>query len=227
MLQDILPYDQDKFKNEFTKTPVYDRIQNDFDELTWDYHFNWYNPAYTPRRQWGDKNLQKTRFSMVIFYYLNFLTEKNPKHIYDLGCGWNIFKKYIPSIIGIGAEPIDGEDFFGDSHDYFDDDFIKGHQNYFESVFSINAIHFVPMSNIRKRILDFASIVKPSGRGFVTFNAMALMCADTEINVPRQELELWIRQQLSDLPFTVLQFDMDLTQINNIMDGNIRLIFEK
>ena len=30
--------------------------------------------------------------------------EKNPKTIYDLGCGKNLFKKYLPNVIGIGAE---------------------------------------------------------------------------------------------------------------------------
>jgi hypothetical protein len=224
MLLDVKPYNQDEFKIEFTKTPLYARIQNDFDKLIWNY--DCIDFAYsTPRQKWGDKNLQKTRFSMGIFYYLSFLTEKNPKNIYDIGCGWNIYKKYIPSIIGIGAE--DGEGFFGDIQDRVDDDFIKEHQNYFESAFSICALHFCPMSDIRKRVLDFASMIKPSGRGLVTFNAARMMERDLTIRLPKQELELWIRQQLSNLPFTVLQFDMNLDKMNSGIDGNIRLVLEK
>ena len=226
MQQDVKPYNQEEFKKQFTKSPLHARILTDFDELYWNYHCDDFDYG-TPRQHWGDKNLQKTRFSVGIFYYLNFLTEKNPKNIYDLGCGWNIFKKYIPSIIGVGSEPMDREDFFGDINDYVDDDYIKGHQNYFESVFSICALHYVPMSDIRKRVLDFASMIKSSGRGFITFNAQRMLDRDTKIKISQHELESWIRQQLSNLPVTVLQFDMDLTKINNGMDGNIRLIFEK
>ena len=226
MLQDVNPYNEEEFKKQFTKSSLYLCLLNDFDKLLWNYNTDPYNSG-TPRQHLGDKNLQKTRFSVAIFYYLNFLIEKNPKEIYDLGCGWNIFKKYIPAVIGVGAEPPGREDFFADIHDFVDDDYIKGHQNYFESVFSICALHFVPMSDIRKRILDFASMVKPSGRGLITFNAQRLLERDPNITIRGNELELWIRQQLSNLPFTILQFDMDLRKMDSGMDGNIRLIFEK
>ena len=226
MQQNINPYNEEEFKEQFTKSSLYLRLLNDFEELIWNYHCDPFDIG-TPRQHLGDKNLRKTMFSVSIFYYLNFLTEKNPKEIYDLGCGWNIFKKYIPAVIGVGAETPDGEDFFGDIHDFVDDDYIKGHQNYFESVFSICALHFVPMSEIRKRVLDFASMVKPSGRGLITFNAQRLLDRDPNITIRGNELELWIRQQLSNLPFNILQFDIDLRKINNGMNGNIRLIFEK
>lgn len=226
MQQDIHPYNKEEFEKQFTNLPLHDRLLNDFDVLMWDYYTDPYD-AGTPRQHLGDKNLCKTRFSVAIFYYLNFLVEKNPKKIYDLGCGWNIFKKYIPSVIGVGDETPGGKDFFADIHDYVDDDYIRGHQNYFESVFSICSLHFVPMTFIRKRVLDFASMVKLAGRGLITFNAQRLLDADPNMTKRGHELELWIRQELSDLPFTVLQFDLDLKKINNSMDGNIRLIFEK
>jgi hypothetical protein len=168
----------------------------------------------------------KTKFSVVPFYYLEFLTEKNPKTIYDLGCGWNIFKKYIPSIIGVGAEDPKSEWFFADIHDYIDDEYIRGHQNHFESAFSICALHFIPMSDLRKRVLDFASMIKPGGRGWVTFNAMRLLERDEKM-IAHKNLELWVRQQLSNLPFTILQFEVNLTKLDNGLDGNIRLILEK
>ena len=226
MQQDIKPYIEDEFKKQFTDSPLHKRLANDFDKLMWNYNSDDF-PYGTPRQHQGDKNLVKSRFSVVPFYYLKFLTEKNPKNIYDLGCGWNIFKKYIPSIIGVGAEPPGREDFFADIHDYVDDDYFKGHQNYFESVFSICALHFIPLSDIRKRILDFASMVKPAGRGWITFNAQRLLERDPKMYMPTQELELWIRQELSDLPFTVLQFDMNLEKPNEGINGNIRLVFEK
>jgi hypothetical protein len=227
MQQDIKPYNEKEFKKLFENSPLCKQLQNDFDELIWNYKCDDF-PYGTARQQWGDKNLSKTRFSVLPFYYLEFLTEKNPTNIYDLGCGWNIFKKYLPSIIGVGAEPPDRADFFADIHDYVDDDYIKGHQNYFESVFAICSLHFVPMSDIRKRILDFASMVKPGGRGWISLNAQRMLEKDLKMFVmPHKQLELWIRKELSNLPVTVLQFDMDLSKLDEGMNGNIHLIFEK
>jgi hypothetical protein len=240
MLSDIKPYNEEEWKNQFSYSPLCARLSNDFDELTWAYYFGDFSPGrefpvtvmtggFSPRQVYGDKIFCKvSRFSASIFYYLEFLTEKNPKTIYDLGCGWNIFKKYISSVIGIGAEPLGREDFFGDIRDFVDDEFIRGHQNYFESVFSICALHFYPLSDIRKRVLDFASMIKPSGRGLVTFNIQRMIENDQSKKLDsKQELELWIRQQLSNLPFNVLQFDCNLTNLDNPMDGNVRLIIEK
>jgi len=227
MQKNINPYNKEEFKKQFINSSLHARLSDDFDELLWDYFDISLEKYWTPRQLLGDRNFLKTKFSVVIFYYLNFLTEKNPEKIYDLGCGWNIFKKYIPSIIGVGAESPDREDFFGDIHDYIDDEYIKGHQNYFESVFSICALHFVPMSDIRKRVLDFASMVKPGGRGLIAFNAQRMIERDPAMSFRGHELELWIRKQLSNLPFTILQFDLDVSEINSGIDGNIHLIFEK
>jgi hypothetical protein len=225
VLQNINPYNEFEFRKKFELSALFKSIEKDFDQLLW-------NPTSddgyggTPRQQWGDKHPQTSKFSMVPFYYLQFLTEKNPEKIYDLGCGWNIFKKYIPNIVGIGAENPNSQWFYADIHDYVDENFIQGHKDYFESVFSICALHFIPISDLRQRVLDFASMIKPSGRGWISFNAMRMLERDPMMR-SHPNLELWIRQQLSNLPFQVLQFDVDLEPLENGMDGNIRLILEK
>ena len=225
LLQDIEPYNESEFKKKFIDTNLYKALEKDFDRLIWQANGD-DQPGGTPRQHWGDKNLLETKFGVVAFYYLEFLTKQNPKKIYDLGCGWNIFKKYIPSIIGVGAENPNTEWFFGDLHDFVDDDFIRGHQNYFESVFSICALHFIPMSDIRQRVLDFASMIRPSGRGFVAFNAMRMLERDKKM-FNCNDLESWIRSELWNLPFNVLQFDVNLEKLDSGMDGNIRLVLEK
>ena len=225
ILQNIKPYNEKEFKAKFADTPLCKKLQQDFDRLIWNSQCNDFEEG-TPRQHWGDRNLLQTKFSVVPFYYLEFLTEKNPKVIYDLGCGWNIFKKYIPSIIGIGAENPNDKFFFADVHDYVDDDFIKGHQNFFKSVFSICALHFVPMSNLRQTVLDFASMIKPGGRGFISLNAMRMLERDTKM-ISHPDLTTWIRSELFDLPFNILQFEVDLEKLDNGMDGNIRIVLEK
>ncbi len=221
MQLDISKYNQIKFEEEFKKSNLYQILKQDFGILGFDYHYS-HNSNSTPRQSEGDQN-RKTKFSVVPFYYLKFLTEANPSEIYDLGCGWNIFKKYIPNIIGIGAEETQ-DTFFGDIHDIVDNDYIKHHQNYFESVFSINALHFYPLSKIRQRVLDFASMIKDNGFGFLALNCQRMIEAnDITIN----NIEQYVRTELDNLPFKLKVFEVDLTMLDNGMDGNIRIVIKK
>lgn len=262
MQLDINKYNQIEFEEEFKKSNLYQILKQDFDILSFDHHYV-NDPDITFRQLVGAQN-RKTKFSVIPFYYLKFLTDTNPNKIYDLGCGWNIFKKYIPNVIGIGTENIQ-DNFFGDIRDIIDDDYIKYHQNYFESVFSINALHFYPLGKIRQRVLDFSSMIKDNGSGFLSLNCRPMVEADdekfqfmmrlinmrayllklgknvdyleqhirTELdNFPTIEnnadyLEQYIRTELDNLPFELKVFDVDLTVIDNQMDGNIRMVIKK
>jgi hypothetical protein len=177
------------------------------------------------------------KVSVKCFYYLKFLTEKNPKNIYDLGCGWNFFKRYIPNIIGIGAEDNGSGCFYGDLYDKFNDTFVGKHQNYFESIFSINALHFSPLENLKKIILDFVSIIKPGGRGFLSLN-LQRMKEHSEHKFDHfsvLDFDQYVRDQLVEIPVKYLCIDIDFEDhpkslysgIDESMDGNIRLVFEK
>lgn len=227
MLEDIQPYNAVEFRRRFTNTELYQQLTQDFDKIT----FSSIWPGFrhgTPRQHWADRSLWRSKFSAVPFYYLEFLTQQNPKEIYDLGCGWNVFKRYIPNIIGVGAEDPQGPDFYADIHDFVDADYIQGHQEYFESVFSICALHFFPLSELRSRVLDFASMIRPGGRGWLALNALRMIELDRKfLQLETVELENWIRGELHQLPFTVLSFDIDLSRLENGMDGNIRIVIEK
>lgn len=236
MLPDINKYDPIKFKEIFEKTTLYNKLNQDFDILSFDYHFidDYYtSPKVTPRQRVGETTMfpinKYTRFSVVPFYYLKFLTDKSPTKIYDLGCGWNIFKKYFDNIIGIDTKFDDY--FYADTDDYVDDNYIKFHQGYFESVFSINSLHFYPLSLIRQRVLDFGSMIKNNGTGFLTLNCKRMLNYDKHYSLIGQynieELEYQIRSNLSDLPFNFEVFEVDLTCLDNPMDGNIRMVISK
>jgi hypothetical protein len=156
---------------------------------------------------------------------------KQPTSIYDLGCGWNIFKRYIPNIIGIGAEDPNSEWFFADIHDYVDQDFVAGHQEAFESVFSICALHFRPISEIRQIVLEFISMVRPGGRGYLAMNLQRLLELDDaflkEHGTDLTKIEQYVRSKLNELPVNLLCFDVYRIDIDAGFNGNIHIVFEK
>ena len=173
-------------------------------------------------------------FYAASLYYLEFLLEKTPKVIVDIGCGANLFKKLIPNIHGIDPTP---NNHLADEFDFFDSDFSKGHTDAYESVFSINAVHFVSLIEFEKRILEFYNVVKPGGRGFITFNAMRMVentsAQDLQTlfssNSPTPEqLTQYVKTVLNNLTINFLLVEVLINDcVDEIINGNIRLIFEK
>jgi len=217
--------------------PFYQNLERDFDILRWDKLWtHTYVFDMTPRESFGRKRIfpKRSVFSMVPFFYLEPLLKKNPETIYDLGAGWNIFKKYIPNIIGIS--PTHNVDNNSDIHDIVDADFIHGHQNYFKSVFSIGALHFRPLTDLKAVIQEFASMIATGGRGFLALNVMR-MIERTPVEYLKQtlgttvptdnEYSEYIRRVLSEIDLDYLIVDVDLTVMDEWMDGNIRIVFEK
>ena len=232
MLKNINAYKEDKWQEKFIKTDLYKTLCNDYDVMMFDKHSRLIIHK-TPRQIWGDTN-PKTYFSATIFYYLEELFAHNPKQVYDIGCGWNIFKKYYPNIVGISAEPIDSDAYFADIHDYVDDIFIEGHQCYFDCFFSLNALHFRPLSELKLLMQDLVSILKPGGRAFVTFNSGVLTACESNMenildckDPGSTKIEQYIRQQLEDLQVIWHIVDIDLTVFMESLNGNIRLLFER
>ena len=228
MITNINPYVQEQFEEKFRQSSTYQALSADYDKILFEKYFD---PPFagTPRQQIGAGT---TLFTAVSFYYLQFLTQKNPKIIYDLGCGWNIFKKYIPNIIGIGAELPSSTFFYADQHDYVDECFITGHLNFFESVFSINALHFIPLSELQQRVLEFHSMIKPGGTGYLAMNFQRMFERETSDqfhNFTLEEYDNYVRTQLCDLGLDYCVFDVELTEKNRneYMDGNIRLVIRK
>lgn len=159
-MENIKPYVSNEFREFFTKTDLYVSLEKDFDYLFWE---KYGNPV--PRLM-----LQNRVVSLSSFYYLNFLLEKNPKTIYDIGCGTNAFKKYFPNIIGVDPNTDFGN--FPDIVRAFDDAFVEEYENSMDSAFSINAIHFTQISDYNQQINKFLRLLKPGGRAFITFNSL-------------------------------------------------------
>jgi hypothetical protein len=148
------------------------------------------------------------------------------QEIVDLGCGYNFFKPYFANLTGVGAEknPVQ---VFWDMHDLVDDDFYQQHKQHYGSVFSINALHFHPLENIRKIGLNFCEMLKPGGRGFLAMNSARLQeRSETFKNVDINSIEDYVRKQFDNWPYKIVVFDLDLHVKNAWLDGNIRLVFE-
>lgn len=173
-------------------------------------------------------------FFISTLYYLEFLLEKNPKVIVDIGCGENLFKKLIPNIHGIDPTP---DNHLADEFDFFDADFSQGHTDAYESVFSICALHFISLVDFEKRILEFYNIVAPGGRGFITFNVMRMIeltsAQDLQTlfssNSPTpDQLTQYVESILNNLSINFILVEVLINElVNDIVNGNIRLIFDK
>jgi hypothetical protein len=289
MSDNICPYDKIKFKSEFEKTEISKKLEQDFgkDNLIWDkFFYSGLPPNTNPIRKntyITPREAFSNYFSMAIFYYLLPLLAKDYDLIYDLGCGKNLFKPYIPRLIGVGAEHMltigsynrikdpswpdistveefenlsskikqecinyhnfDTAEvcrmnggFHGDVHGLVDDDYVSQHQNYFSSVFSICALHFAPLTMFKKTIVDFNSMIKPGGRGFLSLNLKRMIEFTTEnflINQfstdcpTKSQYEEFLRAELSNSNLNFLILDIDLTVMDESMNGNIRLVIEK
>jgi hypothetical protein len=240
-------YDEDQYKLDFVNHSIYTeiikkdqlfhRIKLRFDSFFYPLEF-YAVPSNNALITVRLAALQLSCFSIAPIYYLDFLLEKNPTKIIDIGCGANVFKRIIPCIHGIDPVPNNP---YADEVGSFDDEFSHTHKDEYESVFSINAVHFISLIDFEKRILEFINIVKPGGRGFVTFN-MARMLERTNYN-DRQKLfntpipdpqaltdyvNLVVQQITQNTTTKFLLVDLFIDkELDEIMNGNIRLVFEK
>jgi hypothetical protein len=169
------------------------------------------------------------------YYYINFLLERSTDSIVDIGCGVNYFKPHLPNLIGIDANPDANFDLF----DHFDEDFANGHTQSYDSLISINTIHFKPINQITKQLLLIAKLIKPGGRGFVSFNLETwLMYSDIDLihslfgQCPQfDDIVNYVDTQIlqTNLDFIVVDWPvLHITHNSSIRDelnGNIRLVF--
>jgi hypothetical protein len=215
----------------FEKNKIYKKLKNDFDYVSFYPHMV-RNILRTPRQIYGEIE-NKTIFSASSFYYIQFLLENNPKIIHDLGCGWNIFKKYIPNIVGVDSTPEDHPFFYADVHALINEHYVKKNQGKFESIISINSLTFGRMSSIRKTVEDFVSMLQPGGRAYLAFNTVQLVKGDPEFsgNNNLHRLDRHIRTELSNVPWEYLVFESDNNphtwQLGDYLDGDLRMVIYK
>lgn len=231
-----------KFKEEFLSTELGKQVRADFDEITCE-QVNYPSIIFmknkfgtTCRELLGNNDLQirnpKTTLSIVTFYYLRLLQEINPKAIYDLGCGWNIWKKYIPNIVGV-----DSQSKYADLLDNYNLDFVSRHQRKFDAAFAINMDvsldDIVTFENIEQQVLTFSTMIRPGGRGYIALPALGLYRFTPKSWYPENnctELSAGevVRDKLLKLPLSTIALDCEFDIFRNASghDGEFRFVFE-
>ena len=219
-------YDPVLFKQEFSKTDIFATMSQDFDLVHFDWHFSATDDLAGTVRQWYGGKDRKTIFSAVSFYYLQYLTANYQGDIYDIGCGWNIFKKYLPNIIGVDKF-YNCKTWKPDIDMWFDESFCQKFHNQLDRIMSINSLHFIPFDQLRKRVIDFFSLLAPNGIGYLSLNLMRMIETDPTLrNKSREEFETIVRTELFDIGYEYLVFDIDFTLFDCFLDGNIRMVVQ-
>lgn len=169
--------------------------------------------------------------SMAPFYYIQYLIYPGVDSVADIGCGMNFFKDVLP----VDVHGIDGVGNY-DEKRYFDHGFVTDRKNYYESFLSIDALHFIPLNDFKKRIMQCIEILKSGGRAFVSMNAARLVSNTDKLfldkmfgtNISGEKFNQYIFQELQSLPVNFLVIDCLVDEIfDEYMDGNIRIVFEK
>lgn len=176
-------------------------------------------------------------FSIAPLWYIQFLIKANPSRIVDLGCGGNFFKSVIEKLYGIPVYGIDPTSLNADEINFFNSEFSQGHTNAYESVFSINAIHFTSLNELAKTIREFHNIVAPGGHAFLALNATRMLeRSDKEwllkefgsVKPTPHQVHDYVRDQLNTLYIDFLIVDLLIDTVpDEYLDGNIRLVFKK
>jgi SAM-dependent methyltransferase len=216
-MQNFNIYDPVLFKNFFVTTELYSQIQKDFDLITWDVDTSSFSiTGMTPRQYRGMKI-----FSAVPFYYINQIGLDSK--IYDIGCGWNIYKKYLPDITGISAEPSESKYFYADEHGIFDDTYVENNLQKFDNVISMNSLHFIPLTEFTNRIHQLKKVTRPGGKIFVMMN-VCQMIAKENSNIKNSAGE-YIRNQMSQFSKDLLCFELDDDRVTeNLSEGTLRFV---
>jgi hypothetical protein len=221
-MQNLNPYNQTEFQTKFKQTHTFSLLDQKYDNVYFDKFFESIEPYYTPRQMYAGG--YPTAISAVPWYYLTYLDSS--KTIVDLGCGMNFFKPYFPNLLGIDTGDV--KRFSADINDYIDDEFYQNHINTYDSLCSINALHFCPLENLRDICLNFSNMLVSGGRGFLALNAKRMLEKSSSLaNLDGENLDNWVRSQFDNFPCKILVFDIDFSVLDAYMDGNIRIVFEK
>lgn len=212
-------YNVDAFQSWFSKTQLYLQMQNDFDILTWDTDLSSFMlPEMTPRQYRGTRI-----FSMVPFYYINQLGMDSK--IYDVGCGWNVYKKYLPNITGIAGEHKNSTYYYGDKHGLVDDQYVENNMHQFDNIMSMNALHFIPLSSFAHRIRQIKKITKPGGKIFIMMNVCQMIALES--SELKNHAAEYIRREMDQFANEVGCFELDDTKVGqNLSEGTLRFVMQ-
>jgi len=206
-------FNKSQFEQEFSKSSIYQQLANDYPvlytevnditEVTKDFSYK------VPRATLREQGI----FVCSSFYYIGMLLETNPKVILDVGCGDNIFKKYIPQIVGL--DPMCEE---ADICEKFNDEFVAKHQGEYDCAMAVQSIHHVSLLGFVDRINQFGKLIKPGGRGYFSTNLGRLVSCtqphefakifDLSRPVTIFDYYCYIKKELEKLDYRIIAADV-------------------
>ena len=161
-------YNKAQYLEKFANSSIYKKLSVEYTQLLSDYEDIKLDNLIGLDSHRSDIE-RNSIFLYSMFYYLEFLLVNNPKVIADVGCGRNFLKKYIPGIVGFDRTPE------ADKQEWFDQQFVNNNLEKFDSAIAINSIHYISLINFVSQINKFGKIIKPGGRGYVTFNLQKML----------------------------------------------------
>lgn len=190
---------------------------------------------YTPRNY----NISRKILNIDSFRILEYINKHGSKPIYDIGCGMNFFSNFYDVV---GMEPTDPSLSIQTIpyiySEKFNSLFADKHENAFPSAIAINSIHFIPIFDVGKRILDFSRVIKPGGLGYATFNVEVLYKHTDDEFLKLNNLfdATSLKNYLNSLIFStnlnIIDYEEKITEQPPLVkydriDGTIRVLFAK
>lgn len=227
-MQDLFllnPYSSEEFELHFPQSPLYPRaleFAKRSSELALKLHGENFRVDYgfdIQPQHYMTARLRLNAASMSVFYYIERLLEKNPTQVIDVGCGENLFKSVIDGLYGI--DPIFPQ---ADEQVEFNSVWATEHENKFDAAMAINSLHFNHLDQFETYIKDFAKIIKPGGRGFITFNLPRLI---ENNSTTFEQAAIECNKVIRDLDLNYIIVDQNYHNVECKANGNIRLVFEK
>jgi hypothetical protein len=242
-IKTINPYCSSSWKKQFKKIPAFQNLINQHDHTIY-----CYKEGHVLKAALGNNVYARTqdilREKKVLdaqpYYYLQWLIEKQPQVILDVGCGINAFQCLWPNIIGIDDRscppPHDPESL----PIHVDETFSLSHRHMCDALVSVNAIHFASLLSIPSKVRSLSQLVRPSGRVFLSFNVETWISATDKDDLKKlfglypdiDKILDYINQQILSLNLKLLVYDWpilsvsDCSPIRDEVNGNVRMVFE-
>lgn len=176
------------------------------------------------RMRGGDLDLQP-------FYILEYISSMSDGVIYDIGCGFNFFKKFY-NIIGI--DPTSDQ---ADIQAPYDLPMAEENKGKMDNVFSINAIHFCQPNELRPRVRGLFDMVKPRGYAYLAINIARIFeefldfdaLSEDQKNKANGILSAYAKANVLDIcQDEVIYWDDTIAnKFDSYMNGNIKILIRK
>ncbi len=225
--------DKETWKQDF----VNDKFVNNVRQYIADYSvvnnlqisFEFSEPFLSPREQ---QILRDNYVSLTSFYYIDHIYKNSPGEILDIGCGGNFFSYFFNNIIGLDhrLDKLETIKYVSEFEDMFD----EFELNKVDNAISVCSLHFISIDRIKHRILNFASIIKPGGYGYIGINLARLLDNTDEISVsnlthlksnPTVAMD-YVKNEINNLDLNIITVEYVDDIIDEFIDGNIRILFK-